>query len=70
MKTDLVTKWGRELDPANVLQEYPRPSMKRESYINLNGYWNCRIISSQEPYEGMILVPFSPEAPLSGVTAS
>ena len=36
----LYTRWGRDLDPQNVLQEYPRPLLKRGSYINLNGYWD------------------------------
>ena len=25
------------------LQEYPRPQLERDSYINLNGYWNYAI---------------------------
>ena len=36
----LYTRWGRDLDPQNVLVEYPRPLLKRGSYINLNGYWD------------------------------
>ena len=36
----LYTRWGRNLDPQNVLREYPRPLLKRGSYINLNGYWD------------------------------
>lgn len=36
----LYTRWGKDLDPQNVLQEYPRPLLKRSSYINLNGYWD------------------------------
>lgn len=35
----LYTKWGRELDREHVLEEYPRPLMVRDSYINLNGEW-------------------------------
>ena len=26
--TELTTRWGRELDPANVLPEYPRPQRR------------------------------------------
>lgn len=69
----LTTIWGEKLDPANVLHEYPRPQMLRdngETYINLNGYWNYAITNSKNSissYDGQILVPFSPEAPLSGV---
>ena len=66
----LYTRWGRELDPASILQEYPRPGLVRESYLNLNGYWDYAFTKSEsfpEEYDGRILVPFSPEAPLSGV---
>jgi len=65
----LMTKWGRELDVNNVKQEYPRPNMVRESYINLNGQWECCINNSTEcsEYDKTILVPFSPESVLSGV---
>lgn len=66
----LYTRWGRELDKSRVLQEYPRPLMKRDSYINLNGYWDYAITKKfrkPEQYDGGILVPFSPESVLSGV---
>ncbi len=65
----LYTSWGESLDPNDVLQEYPRPQMKRDSYINLNGYWDYAISESKEvnTYDGKILVPFSPESVLSGV---
>ena len=36
----MYTPWGEELDPENVLREYPRPQMVRSSYINLNGFGN------------------------------
>lgn len=69
---DLKTRWTESVqnNKNQVLQEYPRPSMKRESYINLNGLWDYAITDSPQfpdKYEGKILVPFSPEAPLSGV---
>jgi hypothetical protein len=66
----LLTRWGRTLDPENILPEYPRPQLVRSSYVNLNGRWECAFTTlEQEPeeYGGTILVPFSPEAPLSGV---
>lgn len=51
------------------LNEYPRPQMVRQSYVNLNGRWDLRITSANGNtiYEGDITVPFSPEARLSGV---
>jgi len=65
----LMTKWGRELDANHVKQEYPRPNMVRESYFNLNGYWDLCINHSEEcdAYDRTILVPFAPESVLSGV---
>lgn len=66
----MKTVWGEQLDPANVLEEYPRPQLKRDSYLNLNGLWEYAITRTDiEPvnYDGQILVPFSPESPLSGV---
>ena len=66
----LYTRWARELDPGHVLQEYPRPLLQRNSYVNLNGYWEYAITKKfQKPtaYDGKILVPFSPESALSGV---
>ncbi len=65
-----LTRWGKEIDPAHVLEDYPRPGMKRDSFICLNGFWEYAITDSPdlpESYEGKILVPFSPEAALSGV---
>ena len=66
----LYTRWGRALDPEKVLREYPRPLMVRESYMNLNGYWDYAFTEKYlrpKHYEGQILVPFSPESALSGV---
>lgn len=73
VRTNLLTRWGRALDPDSVLQEYPRPQMVRDSYINLNGYWEYAFTGLQDDREmpavpdGRILVPFSPETLLSGV---
>ena len=66
----MKTVWGEQLDPNAVLQEYPRPQMMRESYRNLNGLWDYAITDTDtcpEKWDGKILVPFSPEAELSGV---
>ena len=52
------------------LPEYPRPSMRRDSYVNLNGLWDYAITQSSEfpaKWDGAILVPYSPEAKASGV---
>ena len=52
------------------LAEYPRPTLRRDSYENLNGRWQYAMTSTAEhpaAWEGEILVPYSPEAPASGV---
>lgn len=67
----LYTPWGESLDKSNVWQEYPRPQMQREHYQMLHGEWEYAIVPQSEEYtfdsQGKILVPFSPEALLSGV---
>lgn len=68
----MLTAWGEDLDPDHVLQEYPRPQLVRDSYLNLNGRWEYAItpadvVAAPAAWDGEILVPFSPEAPLSGV---
>ena len=53
-----------------ILPEYPRPQLERDSYITLNGVWKYAITestSAPSEYDGDIIVPFSPESPLSGV---
>ncbi len=70
MYHQLYTRWAEEFDREHVLTEYPRPSMVRDSYENLNGEWEYAIRREEmlpETYDGTILVPFSPEAVLSGV---
>ena len=66
----LTTPWGERLEENRILTEYPRPQMRRDSYLNLNGRWEYAITDSDEPplrWDGTILVPFSPESALSGV---
>lgn len=66
----LLTKFGEELNLENPLSEYPRPQFVRNSYINLNGKWKCEFSNSSslpETFSTDIIVPFSPETPLSGV---
>ena len=69
---NLYTRWGKEINKECPLAEYPRPQMKRESWVCLNGVWEYAIIDGKEStkpekYDGEILVPFSPESLLSGV---
>ncbi|MBQ3550249.1 MAG: glycoside hydrolase family 2 [Clostridia bacterium] len=66
---DLWTKEGKELKgiPWDV---YPRPLLKRDSFVNLNGEWDfavCKKDESTVNYNKKITVPFAPQSLLSGV---
>ena len=64
MLHDLYTTRGETLSaiPWNV---HPRPQMKRDSCIILNGEWD---FSTTDPvFDRKILVPFCPESMLSGI---
>ena len=67
----MLTRWGRDLDPDHPLPEYPRPQLVRpdHTWANLNGRWQYAFGGEQRPpsWDGEIIVPFSPETPLSGV---
>ena len=67
----IKTDWANQIDPNNVLPEYPRPIMERGEWKNLNGLWNYAIIEKGQPipaaFDGEILVPFAVESSLSGV---
>ena len=60
---DLMTVEGENLQ-RTPWQVYPRPQMRRDSYLNLNGEWE---FSVNDGYSGTILVPFCPECKFSGV---
>ena len=67
----MLTRWGRALDADNPLPEYPRPQLVRgdHTWRNLNGRWHYAFATDRQPeaWDGEIVVPFSPEAVLSGV---
>ena len=74
----LTTVWGEALDRENPLPEHPRPTLERKRWKSLNGMWDYAFASVDDAPEwmdehlevewvGKICVPFSPEAPLSGV---
>ncbi len=65
MLAELMTKQGEELlatreTPWDI---YPRPQMRRDSFLNLNGLWD---FSVNYENQGSIRVPFCPESRLSG----
>ncbi len=63
MLHDLYTPRGEALTgtPWTV---YPRPQMRRDSYLNLNGEWDFFVDAEAQ---GKIRVPFCPESLLSGI---
>lgn len=75
--SELITKWGSAVTPANAWREYPRPNMVRKdaqgepAWLNLNGEWDYVIVTgdAEQPtkWQGKILVPFAVESKLSGV---
>lgn len=67
----MMTRWGKQVNPQNAWQEYPRPQFRREkNWKNLNGLWQYGINQANripQAYQGDILVPFAVESALSGV---
>ncbi|HEY1378517.1 MAG TPA: beta-galactosidase, partial [Gemmataceae bacterium] len=67
----LMTRWAKDVDPAKPHPEYPRPTMVRPDWQNLNGLWDYAIRPKAEgkpdKFDGKILVPFPVESALSGV---
>ncbi len=69
----LMTRWAKDVNPDKCLPEYPRPQMRREAWLNLNGVWQLAFgKEGDQPPVGKdlperILVPFPVESALSGV---
>ncbi len=67
----LKTPWTDVVDENNPLPEYPRPQMRRERWLNLNGMWEYKIeekeMETLMEFDGPILVPFCVESYLSRV---
>ena len=63
-----ILKNDPQMQPWNV---YPRPQMKRDHWLNLNGEWYFANIPNTDramgDYSRKIRVPFCPESPLSGI---
>ncbi len=65
----LTTPFGESDEDWSV---YPRPQIKRDSYISLSGEWELAVRYDAESIEelGKIKVPFAPESALSGIKRS
>ncbi len=52
-----------------MLNAYPRPQMRRENFINLNGTWDFAVTDGERPafFSETINVPYPPESSLSGI---
>jgi Glycosyl hydrolases family 2/Glycosyl hydrolases family 2, sugar binding domain/Glycosyl hydrolases family 2, TIM barrel domain len=72
----LMTRWAKDVNPDKCLPEYPRPQMRRDAWLNLNGIWQLAFgKEGEQPPAGKdlaerILVPFPVESALSGVMKS
>ena len=66
MLVDLLTARGEELLSSGEMpwQVYPRPQMRRDSYVNLNGPWEFAVNYESQ---GHIRLPFCPESRLSAI---
>lgn len=67
----ITTRWTNVVSPDKVLEEYPRPQLKRINWKNLNGLWKYVITDSASvaggDFDNVILVPYPVESALSGV---
>src|SRR5579863_7031802 len=69
----LMTRWAKDVSPANARPEYPRPQMVRKEWQCLNGLWQFEpATENRSPPLGKdlkekILVPFPVESALSGI---
>ena len=64
MLNELYTPQGENLT-GTPWQVYPRPQLKRDSYVNLNGDWAFAV--GNNAFDRTIRVPFCPESALSGI---
>lgn len=67
----LTTPWTDSVDADNPLPDYPRPQLRRDNWLNLNGRWRYAVTQRNAPqpksFEEEIVVPFAIESFLSGV---
>ncbi|WP_407429506.1 glycoside hydrolase family 2 protein [Arcticibacter sp.] len=70
----MLTPWSGKLDKEKPLNNYPRPSLVRAGWENLNGRWDYAITRQSNGipnrWHGEIIVPFPVESYLSDVKKS
>ncbi|CAF3390296.1 unnamed protein product [Rotaria socialis] len=73
LMTKSSTRWTKKVieDKIPFHNDYPRPHLRRELWLNLNGNWSFTITSINETYpkhfDRLIRVPFPVESYLSGI---
>ena len=66
----LTTPFYDEINGDMPWNEYPRPSMRRDSFLRLNGEWGLEISDSEDipsAFSERVLVPFPLGSMLSGI---
>jgi hypothetical protein len=69
----LRTRWAKDVQADKVHPDYPRPQMRRQRWLNLNGVWQLAFAEKTDmvpigkDLPERILVPFPVESALSGV---
>ena len=67
-RNELTTDFSESMDRSSPHGDYPRPMLKRDSFLSLNGLWDFAYSESEpKEYKEKILVPFPPESRLSGI---
>ena len=68
-RTNAILTTDFESDLTEIpFADYPRPQMRRDSYLCLNGAWDFRVERrGKTRLCGTITVPFPPESRLSGI---
>ncbi len=52
------------------ISSYPRPQLRRDSYLSLDGVWDFSVSKRKEfpeEYKSRIIVPYPPQSPMSGI---
>ncbi|MEM7315326.1 MAG: sugar-binding domain-containing protein, partial [Planctomycetota bacterium] len=71
-QSELITKWGAEVNQRNAWTDNPRPQMTRGAWTILNGKWDYAVTpieqrETPQTWDGKILVPYCLESKLGGV---